>query len=68
MDDLNRIDFEKITSDVLSKINKGNQKYLDEHPDVNTKHYEEFAKIATAICIDILKAYHTELIKNQKPH
>ncbi len=62
------IDFEKIASDVLSKISRGNQTYLSEHPGINTKQYEESAKIATAICVDVLKAYHAELIKNPKPH
>ncbi len=62
------INFEKIASDIISKIERGNQNYLNEHPDINTKQYEESAKIAVNICIDILKTYHTELIKNLKPH
>ncbi len=68
MDNLYNIDFEKILSDVLSKIDRNNQKYLSEHPNMNTKQYEDSAKIAANICLDILKAYHAELIKNQEPH
>lgn len=62
------VDFDKILSEVQSDIDRGNQAACAKNPNANVNDIDRTAKIAMAVCLSALRAYHNELSNALKPH
>lgn len=68
MPDNLHIDFDKISSDVQNIIDNANCSTLVENPNANINEIDRTAKIAKAVCLSALQAYHNELQSALRPH
>ncbi len=57
------VDFKKINEQISHDIESANQHTLDQNPNADLDKINQIAKIASAVCISALKAYHEELCK-----
>lgn len=61
------IDFDKISAKIQEEIERRNHAVLAKNPSANLASVNQAASIAEIICLTALKAYHEEMVKDQKP-